>query len=941
MIRWLLALLFITSAQAAELPLTGTTNIEHEFAPKLALDSSQELVITGINPTNLPVHVTLRADDGQSSSYDSRLNEEHVVSPGSFTLRSLIDKWTTHSGRKLDLGDVRRILLFTESGEGPLTVSAASTLPPGSAVSVPVAATPAALPELPDRVVLPISGTTNLTREFSPALHLDRRQEVSIIGENRGGAPITFIIRVDDGQSRDYASRLNEERVVAPGKFRIRLSPGQWKTPSGRLIDLADIRQIILFTASGQLDIASVAAERSLTLPAGAVGWKFGSGASAIFPGFEPVLPGDKRLTGADQHAIDRPSSDGLIGSGIRGVDRFQVPLANGSWSITLWAEDVGEWEYMPHELAREIKVNGHVAAISHLTPEQWVRQVYLAGREAEALADGDPWDVFGRRRGGLVSIDVDITDGMLTIEQQGEGPEARFLSAALAEPRGHAALQAVQAARRERFIDHWPILPFAQPLSYDGPLVLGVLPEGTELSPAWRPGAPPAPLAVARGGTASIDVMALSGRPQAAVKVTVTPPSLNGATLNADLRWGQWSYFRRQVAVAALTIGADRLRGDLGALKLKPDLPRRLDLLFSIPENAPPGLYRGEIAVTAGDETASTPLALEVLPATLPPLDRPVGLYLAEPPWYNWFQLAPADRDRAMGCDLFFLSRLGLTGLAPDFVTPTVDHLARFADQLAVLRDGGFTLPILAYQPVTELIQTAGMDGITAPMAALDQILIQRGLDPPIWSIADEPGNPGSMPDDLAKIRRNLRLALPQAKIAGHLNSRKDRDLLPLFDVPLINTGFGVDAEEIASLRAKGIHPWLYNMPDLESAAGFFLWRSGAEGYLQWHGRLPTADPFDPTDGREADVMFLPVTAQSCLAVPDIDAVLLRFVRGIDDLRWMLWLEAGATRDPDAADLLAQIRRAVPSRWFGDERLKLDLPALRRQLAELARKPS
>jgi hypothetical protein len=367
--------------------------------------------------------------------------------------------------------------------------------------------------------------------------------------------------------------------------------------------------------------------------------------------------------------------------------------------------------------------------------------------------------------------------------------------------------------------------------------------------------------------------------------------------------------------------------------------LPRRLNLLFTVPDNAVPGLYRGEIAIEAGGQHASQEIALEILPADLPPPDRPIGLYLSDPPWYDWFKIGDTERDRALGCDLSFLSRLGLTGLAPDFVTPTADHLTRFADQLTVLRDGGFTLPILAYQPVTQLIEKTGIDGITEPLAELDQLLAKRGLEAPVWSIADEPGDPGSMPDDLARIRRNLRLAMPRAKIAGHLNSARDRALLPLLDVPLLNHGFGIDAAEIRELRAKGSHPWLYNMPDPELAAGFFLWRSGAEGYIQWHGRLPTADPFDPTDGREADVMFLPVTAQSCLAVPDIDGQLPRFARGIDDLRWMLWLETQARNGGEAATLLARMRAAVPGRWAIDDQPKLDLMALRRDLAALARK--
>jgi hypothetical protein len=921
------------------LPLTGATKIEHEFAPKLQLDPGQELVITGTNPTNLPVHLTLRADDGKSAGYDGRINEEHTVPPGPFTLRSPLSGWKTPSGRMIDLGDIRRIILFTDAGQGPLTVTGAVAGPPGTAVAAPAEAVPAA-GELPERVALPLAGTTKLAHEFSPPLRLDRRQEISMIGENRGSEPVTLIIRVDDGQSRDYASRLNEERIVPPGKFHIRTSPGQWKTPSGRLIDLADIRQIILFTGGtgGSLDIASVSAERSFALPDGARGWKFGPAGSAVFPGFEPVLPGDPRLTGSEQRAVDRPSGDGLIGSGIRGVEHFQVPLANGRWSVALWTDDVGEWEYLPHELNRQIRVNGQLAYSAHFTPEQWVRRIYLAGRDAEALADGDPWAVFGGRRGGLVAIDVEVTDGKLTIDQQGDGPEASFLSAVLVEPQGHTAFQAVEAARRERFLDRWPLLPYAKPEPYAGPLALGVLGGFVEPSPTWRPGAAPPPAVAARGGVAMIDVMALAAQDHRQVTVTLTPPSLDGGKLTPELRWGQWSYMRRAVGSAALSVNADRLRGDVSALTLRAGLPRRLNLAFTVPETAAPGLYHGKIALEAGGETATQDLAIEILPATLPPPDRPIGLYLSDPPWYDWFKISDGERDRAMGCDLSFLSRLGLTGLAPDFVTPTADHLARFADQMAVLQDGGFTLPILAYQPVRGLIEKGGIDGITLPLSTLDQILTKRGLPAPVWSIADEPNDPGSTPADLARIRRNLLLAMPHGKIAGHLNSQQDRALLPLFDVPLINPGFGVDADEIRSLQAKDIHPWLYNMPDQEAAAGFFLWRSGAEGYIQWHGRLPTADPFDPTDGREADVMFLPVTAQSCLAVPDADALLLHFARGIDDLRWMLWLTARAKTDSAAAALLTRIRNALPSRWSEGDRPKIDLAQLRGELAALAR---
>jgi len=326
------------------------------------------------------------------------------------------------------------------------------------------------------------------------------------------------------------------------------------------------------------------------------------------------------------------------------------------------------------------------------------------------------------------------------------------------------------------------------------------------------------------------------------------------------------------------------------------------------------------------------------VLPVTMEAAPQSIGVYLEDPPYDDWFDVPDAARDRAASCDLNFMVRLGLTSVSPALVTPDSKHLTRFANQMSLVRDAGFTGPVLAYAPIKRLIADVGIDGIGGPLSLLDTLLRQRGEPGPLWSIADEPGNPGSMPEDLEHIRRNLRASMPDAKIAGHLNHQQDRQLLPLFDVALMNVGFGIDADELKDIRAKGTVPWLYNMPNAELAAGFYLWRSTASGYLQWHGRIPTADPFDPTDGRESDVMLLPITEQACLAVPDIDDGLLRIARGVDDARWMAWLDGLAATNKDAAALRDSIRRAIPGVWKGAVVPKVDILQLRAALVQFAR---
>jgi hypothetical protein len=185
-------------------------------------------------------------------------------------------------------------------------------------------------------------------------------------------------------------------------------------------------------------------------------------------------------------------------------------------------------------------------------------------------------------------------------------------------------------------------------------------------------------------------------------------------------------------------------------------------------------------------------------------------------------------------------------------------------------------------------------------------------GLPAIAWVVADEPSGLGTLAG-AQRLARAMRAAAPGALLAAHLNDPRDAALLPLLDLVTVNHRFGADAADVARLRAGGVYPWLYNMPRLRLAAGFYLWRSGAEGLLQWHARMPTADAFDPTDGREGDVQFLWPTPGVC-DQPDLDTDLLALAEGAEDLRWLAWLAAQAA--PEARSLLARLRREIPDRW-------------------------
>ena len=101
----------------------------------------------------------------------------------------------------------------------------------------------------------------------------------------------------------------------------------------------------------------------------------------------------------------------------------------------------------------------------------------------------------------------------------------------------------------------------------------------------------------------------------------------------------------------------------------------------------------------------------------------------------------------------------------------------------------------------------------------------------------------------------------------------------------------------------------------------------------------MPTADPFDPTDGREGDVIYLYPWLESCPDTMDIHKRLLDLHEATIDLRWLQWLETQAETSVDARNLVKKLRNAIPDNW---EKAQENLSArqlimMRKTILELA----
>jgi len=123
----------------------------------------------------------------------------------------------------------------------------------------------------------------------------------------------------------------------------------------------------------------------------------------------------------------------------------------------------------------------------------------------------------------------------------------------------------------------------------------------------------------------------------------------------------------------------------------------------------------------------------------------------------------------------------------------------------------------------------------------------------------------------------------------------------------------------------------WVYNTEAIRWSAGFGITSLGAERYLQWHARMPAADPFDPTDGREGDVQVFYPGVEPCDA-RDINADLLDMAEGIIDQRWLAWLETRA--EPEARALRENLAGStVSAGGFDAEEARIRIIDLARHL--------
>ena len=773
---------------------------------------------------------------------------------------------------------------------------------------------------------------------------LERSDVLVIKGNNPNDQPQLLVIRIDDQASHDYYSRTNLERQVGRGNFELRILTQGLKKENKQPLDLTRLRKIYLFNGQNKvlgskqsnhqkIKLFSVGIEQDRALPDYVQAYDFGSRSSSILEGSTAVtLFSNKQKENpiklfGNMREVNRPGPDPWIRDGIAGIEQVTMPLEKGLWRIVLFREDLGEWENLPRQLNLAIALNGIKQEKDNrlsnvLSPAQWYQSEYL--KFYPQAANKDPWQELVSQRGLVQQYDFEQSTENLTIQLFGDSPQQRFISGLILQKLDDKVYQKQSNGltlgnnrREEYFRQHWLI---------ENQFLL------------------------------TDQTQAESG---AAIKKTIRLAQGEGKLIEIDIDLkGQYfpfwqSSFQQQGGYLEIRKAIPRWRREGSSQHIKKRFThltklstatamkgkQRIAIWLKADELQRPGHYDLELSFKDASESQEINLAIEVIDQVLPSNPQKVGIYLDHSPHLQYFKQWQVLQLAQVYCDLNYLDRLGLRALSPPMATPSEDNLKAWLNELALYKEFYGQSDLLAYTPYKRLKERLDSKVLQGKMARLAQL--SQGQVNIFWSIADE-----ALTEQIAQIQQDaqqLHSANQFAKTAGHLNNQNQQGLIKELDLVLMNHGYGVRKGEIARIHntfgskeraAKKV--WLYNMPKFRLAAGAFLWHSKADGYVQWHGRMPTANPYDPTDGREGDYQFFYPQPNSCEDLPDVDRGLFELAMGQYELRWYLWLEQQTGKE--AIALSQGIKTALGGSWKKAEQINTaQLEAWREQMIDLA----
>jgi hypothetical protein len=334
------------------------------------------------------------------------------------------------------------------------------------------------------------------------------------------------------------------------------------------------------------------------------------------------------------------------------------------------------------------------------------------------------------------------------------------------------------------------------------------------------------------------------------------------------------------------------------------------------VPGDAKPGVYSGEVAVTArGAKIAGISLLLDVLPIRLE--DPPLALGL------NYS--SPKDK-RLLEVHLADMRAHGMTTVAPlyNFHLPVYDRdTAELGEFIEAYKQAGFPAPLYFAAPMDlELSALAGYGSVDSRRFQQKYIQVMRTLHgevrehnvPTVMSIGDELTNRGAEGVKIAgKLARLTAEELPEIASTSDMNGYSEvMAMAPWLNIATFNNGWdGADHHNqgrhllnrrfLEELQGKtGAIPWFVNAGVGRLPFGLFFWKMskfGARGKVEWYYNL----------GKNERGSLVYVDGAKVWPTLDYE----RSREGITDLKYLATLEKLIARAKGANQAAAEVKAA------------------------------
>jgi len=376
----------------------------------------------------------------------------------------------------------------------------------------------------------------------------------------------------------------------------------------------------------------------------------FGPAKSAVFPGFTGVNEKTKYSPEAgygwqgSTYWHKRPSNPDDLGGDYGSGDLFVADLKSGAgtYVVEMCIDAFGEWQTGQFFTQRSVELNGKQVHTETLDGSGWLKQRYLAYEDDEDTPGMDLWEKRVKPFLPVRRFEAEVAaDGKLSVKVASPDHGGKLISFLVVYPKaketeGKAYMEALEKVRAQGFRNEVV-------LSAPKPEREAPKPSGAEASLGFITFVRSAEADITCASAPSdsergtgLEISACAGERAAAqvglyplktaesVKITagdLTGP--NGAKIPASaVMLRKIRYFAKRAGGGNAGVIVPHILQPLETVKLEPGLTRGIWITLTVPADAAPGAYAGELSVDAAGRKHPVPVKLSVLPFALDKAD-------------------------------------------------------------------------------------------------------------------------------------------------------------------------------------------------------------------------------------------------------------------------------------------------------------------------------